>query len=141
MDTDATHGPGPAEAAAPGMLAAFLARSSDAVLVTDHHGRIALINPPTERLLGYELGGLAGQPVQRLFPSGLPSPALERSDGGPERRWREAEMTVRALHRDGSEIALHASVTYPDDARQYASVVFLRPTGGPAPAPARPRRR
>ncbi len=131
MDTDATHGPGaPAAAGAPGVLEAFLARSSEAVLVTDHHGRITMINPPGERLFGYELGGLVGQPVQELFPGGLPSP--ERPDGGPERRWREAELTVRGRRRDGSEIPLQVSVTYPDHGGGYASVVFFRPAETPA---------
>src|SRR5918996_388352 len=122
MDTDATHGPGaPAAAGAPGVLEAFLARSSEAVLVTDHHGRITMINPPGERLLGYELGGPVGQPVQELFPGRLPSP--ERPDGGPERPWREGELTVRGRRRDGSEIPLQVSVTYPDHGGGYASVV------------------
>jgi diguanylate cyclase (GGDEF)-like protein/PAS domain S-box-containing protein len=132
MDMDATHGPGrSAEAGTPakGMLEAFLARSSDAVLVTDHQGRIALINAPAERLFGYELGGLIGTPVQRLFPKGLPAPALE-GEGG-ERRWREAEITVAGRHRDGSEVPLHASLTYPDDPRQFATMVFLRPADAP----------
>ena len=147
MDMDATHGPGrSAEAGAPtkGMFEAFLARSSDAVLVTDHQGRIALINAPAERLFGYELGGLTGTPVKRLFPKGLPAPALE-SEAGRERRWREAEITVVGRHRDGSEVRLHASLTYPDDPRQFAMMVFLRPadtpvtdgetTAAPSPAP------
>ncbi|HYZ10961.1 MAG TPA: diguanylate cyclase, partial [Actinomycetota bacterium] len=134
MDTDATHGPGPAGAGAPGMLEALLGRSSDAVLVTDHHGRVALINPPAERLFGYEVGGLAGQPVQQLFPDGLPAPDLGSPDGGAERRLREAELTVRGRHRDGSEIPLHASVTYPNDTREYASVVFLRRADEPVTA-------
>src|ERR687891_1194903 len=121
---------GTGAAGAPGVLEAFLARSSEAVLVTDHHGRITMINPPGERLLGYELGGLVGQPVQELFPGGLPSP--ERPDGGPERRWREAELTVRGRRRDGSEIPLQVSVTYPDHGGGYASVVFVRPA---APEP------
>src|ERR687891_2123372 len=121
---------GTGAAGAPGVLEAFLARSSEAVLVTDHHGRITMINPPGERLLGYELGGLVGQPVQELFPGGLPSP--ERPDGGPERRWREAELTVRGRRRDGSEIPLQVSVTYPDHGGGHASVVFVRPAETPA---------
>lgn len=132
MDMDATHGSErSADAAASGplhgMLDAFLERSSDGVLVTDHQGRIAMINAPAERLFGYELGGLTGQPVQTLFPAGLPPPALESQRGGQPRRWREAEVNVIGLHRDGSEVYLHASLTYPDDPRQFASMVFLRP--------------
>lgn len=136
MDMDATHGPGPsagAGAPAEGMLEAFLSRSSDAVLVTDHQGRIALINAPAERLFGYELGGLTGTPVQRLFPRGLPAPVPE-AESGSQRRWREAELTVLGRHRDGSEVPLHASLTYPDDPRQFATMVFLRSPDSPAPA-------
>jgi diguanylate cyclase (GGDEF)-like protein/PAS domain S-box-containing protein len=136
MDTNAAPGPGAsAEAGPPGMLEAFLARSSDAVLVTDHHGRVAMINGPAELLFGYELGGLLGQPVQQLFPGGLPSPGMDHPDGNPDRRWREAEVTLRGRHRDGTEIPLHASVTYPDDPMEYASVVFLRPSADVGPEP------
>ncbi len=140
MDTDATHGSErPADAAAPGpphgMLDAFLERSSEGVLVTDHQGRIAMINAPAERLFGYELGGLTGQPVQTLFPAGLPAPDLESQGGSQPRRWREAEVEVVGRHRDGTEVHLHASLTYPDDPRQFASMVFLRPAAdGAAPS-------
>jgi diguanylate cyclase (GGDEF)-like protein/PAS domain S-box-containing protein len=150
MDMDATHGSErSADATAPGplhgMLEAFLERSSEGVLVTDHQDRIALINAPAERLFGHELGGLVGQPVQTLFPAGLPAPVLESQGGGQERRWREAEVNLVGRHRDGSEVPLHASLTYPGDPRQFASMVFLRPAadaaapeedaeGGPEPA-------
>lgn len=139
MDMDATHGSErSADAATPGplhgMLEAFLERSSEGVLVTDHQGRIALINAPAERLFGYELGGLTGQPVQALFPAGLPAPELESQGGGQQRRWREAEVNVVGRHRDGSEVPLHASLTYPDDPRQFASMVFLRSADEAAPA-------
>jgi diguanylate cyclase (GGDEF)-like protein/PAS domain S-box-containing protein len=136
MDTNAAPGPGAAaEAGPPGMLEAFLARSSDAVLVTDHHGRVAMINGPAERLFGYELGGLLGQPVQQLFPGGLPSPGMDHPDDSPGRRWRQAEVTLRGRHRDGSEVPLHASVTYPENASEYASVVFLLPAADARPTP------
>ena len=138
MDMDATHGPrAPADAGAPGMLEVLLARSSDAVLATDHQGRIALINRPAERLFGYDLGGLAGMPVTRLFPRGLPAPVPETAETGGEGRWREAELNLTGLHRNGSEVPLHASVTYPRDTPAYASVVFLRAdraTAGDEPA-------
>ena len=95
-----------------------------------------MINGPAERLFGYELGGLVGQPVQQLFPGGLPSPGMDHSDDNPGRRWREAEVTLRGRHRDGSEVPLHASVTYPDNAGEHASVVFLRPAADAGPTPA-----
>ena len=137
MDMDATHGSErSADSAAPGplhgMLDAFLERSSEGVLVTDHQGRIAMINAAAERLFGYELGGLKGQPVQTLFPAGLPAPDLESQGGSQQRRWREAEVSVVGRHRDGSEVHLHASLTYPDEPRQFASMVFLRPAADAA---------
>ncbi|MGH2765137.1 MAG: EAL domain-containing protein [Actinomycetota bacterium] len=128
---DATHGSEPsADAGAPipnrDVLEAFLDQSSEGVLVTDDEGRIAMINAPAEQLFGYERRELVGQPVETLLPAGLPSRALESQGAPADRRWREAELNALGRHKDGSDLSVHVSVTYPADPGRFAATVFLR---------------
>jgi len=131
MDMDDTYGSEPsAGAGAPiplrDVVEAFLEQAGDGVFVTDHEDRIALINTPAELLFGYDRRELLGRHVQILIPGGLPRPSLEGQGGPGGRRWREAELNLLGRHKDGSDMPVHVSVTYPGEAGQFAATVFLR---------------
>jgi len=131
MDMDDTYGSEPsagADAPIPlrDVVEAFLEQAGDGVFVTDHEDRIALINTPAELLFGYDRRELLGRHVQILIPGGLPRPSLEGQGGPGGRRWREAELNLLGRHKDGSDMPVHVSVTYPGEAGQFAATVFLR---------------
>lgn len=131
---DATFGTDPpAEAGTPipigEVVEAFLEQTREGVFVADDQDRIALINVRAEQLFGYERRELLGRPVQMLVPTGLPNSSLEGEGVHPNGRWREAELNVMGRHKDGSDLPVHLSVTYPGDGGRFAATVFVRRAG------------
>lgn len=49
----------------------LLQAAPDAIIITDHEGRIALINRQAEKLFGYDREALLGKPVEMLVPEPL----------------------------------------------------------------------
>jgi diguanylate cyclase (GGDEF)-like protein len=101
------------------VIEAFLDQASEGVLVTDRDNRIAMMNRRAEELFGYQRGELVGKPVRLLLPSGLPGPE------GDAVGW-EAQVDLAGRHRDGSDLSVHADVTYPDAGGVLAATAFLR---------------
>jgi diguanylate cyclase (GGDEF)-like protein/PAS domain S-box-containing protein len=131
---DATHGTDPsAEAGAPvpvgEVIEAFLEQATEGVFVADARDHIAMINVRAEQLFGYERRELLGRPLQMLLPGGLPNSSLEGEGGHPDGRWREAELNLVGRHKDGSDLPVHVSVTYPGEDGRFAATVFVRRAG------------
>jgi len=80
---------------------------ADAVVVADEHGRIVFANPAAERLLGWDDGGLVGQPLVAIQPE-----RLREAHRNGFQRYLDSRVPqllgrpvrVPALRRDGSEI-------------------------------------
>lgn len=91
-------------------LAAILASTTDAVLVTDRDDRVLLANPAAERAFGIEAGKIVGQ---KIVETELES-ALERIFGGPL----------------SESAALNEEVPLPDGRTLYASVSAILSSDG-----------
>src|SRR6266498_1097321 len=80
---------------------------ADAVVVADERGRIVFANPAAERLLGWDDGGLVGQPLVAIQPE-----RLREAHRNGFQRYLDSRVPqllgrpvrVPALRRDGSEI-------------------------------------
>jgi PAS domain S-box-containing protein len=77
----------------------------DAMVVTDRHGRIALVNAKAEVLFGYAHLELSGQPIEVLFPEGarISRAEVERRFGdGSATRDTAITRELVGLRRDGT---------------------------------------
>lgn len=77
-----------------------------AMVMTDTHGEIVLVNAETEKLFGYERQELLGQTVEKLVPERFRAghPGLRTSFfGAPEARRMGAGRDLFAVRKDGSE--------------------------------------
>jgi PAS domain S-box-containing protein len=93
---------------------ALLEAAPDAIVITDHDGRITLVNAQTERLFGHPRGTLLGRPVEALVPEGLREVhARERAayQADPRTRPMGAGLELTGVRADGSEFPLEISLS------------------------------
>ena len=86
----------------------------DALLLVDTGGIIRLANPTAATLLGYEVGELAGLPVETLVPDAIrPRHAAYREAYGknPSPRPMGTQMELVARRRDGSEVMVEIALS------------------------------
>jgi len=80
-----------------------------AMVMTDQHGRILLVNRETERMFGYARQELLGDSVERLVPLRFRSAHPQLRDGyfaQPEVRRMGAGRELYGLRKDGSEVPI-----------------------------------
>lgn len=95
-------------------LAALIQSASDAVISTDVHGRIELVNPAAERIFGHPAQALLGQPLDVLLP-----PRQRARHGADMASFAQSRVTrrsmgagrVQGLRADGTLIELEASIS------------------------------
>lgn len=92
----------------------LLEAAPDAMIVSDVHGRILLINAETERLFGYERTELVGQMVDILVPErfrGQHSHHREDYATQPRSRTMGQGRRLAGLRKDGSEFPVEVSLS------------------------------
>ena len=62
------------------MYQAVLDFTHDAILAIDENGRIQVLNPPAERIMGCRAADSVGQPVEAVLPNTLPPDVLESGE-------------------------------------------------------------
>jgi PAS domain S-box-containing protein len=103
---------------------------ADAVIAADEHGMIVFANAAAERLLGWDDGGLVGQPLVAIQPERL----RDAHRGGFKRyldtrvpRLLGRPVRVPALRRDGAEVDVELVISaHPLDGQGELFVAALR---------------
>lgn len=93
---------------------AMVEASPDALVMTDEHGVIELVNGQAEVLFGYDRGDLLGRPVEILLPERLAqvhTAHRTRFRVAPEVRAMGSGMDLRGRRADGSEIPVEVSLS------------------------------
>ncbi len=86
--------------------------ATDAIITIDEESRICFTNPATERIFGYTVDEMVGQPLTKLMPERLRAAhraAVGRylETGRPNVSWRAVELP--GLHKSGREVPLEIS--------------------------------
>jgi PAS domain S-box-containing protein len=98
----------------PGALHAFIDAAPDAIVVVDGAGRIVAVNALTERMFGYEQGGLNGVAIELLVPERLTRAHEQhraRYVRDPITRPMGAGLELSGRRRDGSEFPIEISLS------------------------------
>ncbi len=99
-------------------LAAVLASTSDAVIVTDQTERVLLINPATERIFGFSIDAVRNRPVADV----IPIPTLVQALMGQDERPQNLEITMA----DGKIFNAVASTIFSNEGQVFGRVAVLR---------------
>ncbi|MCL4261765.1 MAG: PAS domain-containing protein [Anaerolineae bacterium] len=99
-------------------LAAVLASTSDAVIVTDQTERVLLINPATERIFGFSVDAVRNRPVADV----IPMPALVQALMGQDERPQNLELSIN----DGRIYNAIASTIFSHEGQVFGRVAVLR---------------
>jgi PAS domain S-box-containing protein len=98
-----------------GQTLGWLLRSAtEAMIIVDRNGRIALTNPPAERLFGYSSDELLGQPLEILIPERHREAHVAKRTtyaDNPHARPMGIGMELRAVRRDGEEFPVEVSLS------------------------------
>ncbi len=92
----------------------LLESASQAILLSDMHGRMKLVNKRLEDLFGYSRDELLDQPVEKLIPGHLRQQHLRHRLmflNTPQSRQMGAEMDIHGLHKEGYEIPLEVHLS------------------------------
>ncbi len=95
-------------------LRAIFDATPDAMLISDEHGVITMVNQQTERLLGYPINELLGQSIEVLVPERFRAvhPAQRAQFAATAApRPMGVGRTVKALRKDGSELDVEISLS------------------------------
>ena len=88
--------------------------SPNAMVITDEHGLIELVNNQTETLFGYDRGELLGRPIETLIPHRFAQTNTAhrtRYRAAPEVRQMGSGLDLTALRRDGTEVPVEVSLS------------------------------
>nr|WP_316654858.1 EAL domain-containing protein [uncultured Gellertiella sp.] len=91
-----------------------------AVIAISMDGRIAFVNPATERLFGYSRTEMVGQPITIIIPErmrGAHSSGLGRTAAGAQPNIVGKTVEVGALRKDGSEFPIEITLSLWENAR------------------------
>jgi PAS domain S-box-containing protein len=107
---------------------ALLEAAPDGVVIADGDGSIVLVNAQTERLFGYERGGLIGQPLTILMPERFRKAheeGLSRAASGGEQRVIGKTVELVGRRKDGTEFPLELSLASAvvDQGYQFAGIL------------------
>src|SRR5690606_16794825 len=89
--------------------------SVEAIIMVDQTGKILLANPVSERMFGFEAGGLLGKLIEALLPEQLRKRHIDYRKSfhaHPEPRPMGMGRDLIARRKDGSEFPVAVSLSY-----------------------------
>lgn len=89
--------------------------SVEAIIMVDEDGKILLANPVSDRMFGYEPGGLAGHLIEDLLPDQLRTRHIgyrKQFNAHPEPRPMGMGRDLVGKRKDGSEFPVSVSLSY-----------------------------
>ena len=91
-----------------------LESAPDAMIIIDHHGKIAVVNAQAERMFGYTRKQFLGQEIEMLLPDALRDRHISHRAGyasEPILRPMGSDLELRGQRRDGTEFPVEISLS------------------------------
>ena len=111
-------------------LQAIVRSAMDAIITTDGDLRIVLFNAAAERMFGCDAGEAIGTPLERFIPGRFHARHREHVDRfmrtGETSRRMGVQSALWALHTDGTEFPIEASISHAQVGGQRLLTVILR---------------
>src|SRR5262245_3719720 len=79
--------------------------ASDAIVTVDEQGRVLSISRAAERIFGYSVSEMVGQPLDRILPNFKDSIEQVRRQGK-----KSAVVEVTGVHKSGKQVQLELSL-------------------------------
>lgn len=102
--------------------------SVEAIIIVDKAGRILLANPVSERMFGFEPGGLLGLYIEDLLPEKLRKRHVvyrKEFNAHPEPRPMGMGRDLVARRKDGSEFPVAVSLSYTNVGEEIMVMAFI----------------
>lgn len=96
------------------LIRAIISAAPDGLVVVDRNGRIVLVNPQVERMLGYRAEELLGEKVELLVPESLREEHerdRNRYAENPSLRPMRSGLELTARRKDGSQLPVEISLS------------------------------
>jgi PAS domain S-box-containing protein len=107
---------------------ALFQAAAQAIFVVNQQGRIVMVNPTTERMLGYARDELIGQPVELLVPENLRGGHSSHRSSyfhNPQNRPMGFGLDLQARRKDGSIFDVEISLSHIRSAKETLAVAFM----------------
>jgi len=107
---------------------ALFEAAAQAIFVVDRKGHIVMMNPATEKMLGYEESELLGQAVEVLVPEALRGGHVGHRSGyfrNPQTRPMGHGLDLQARAKDGTILDVEISLSYIQSAGETLAVAFM----------------
>lgn len=102
--------------------------SAEGILMVDAQGKIQLANPVSERIFGYEPGGLMGKSIEVLLPHQLRGCHVhhrEHFNANPSPRRMGVGRDLMAIRKDGTEFPVEVSLSYQNIKGEFMVMAFV----------------
>lgn len=107
---------------------ALFQAAAQAIFVVNQQGRMVMVNPATEKMLGYSQDELIGEPVEMLVPENLRGGHVSHRSGyfhNPQNRPMGFGLDLQARKKDGSIFDVEISLSYISTATETLAVAFM----------------
>jgi len=91
-----------------------LESAPDAMIIIDHHGKIAVVNGQAEEMFGYSRDAMLGEEIEMMLPTSLRNRHVShraRFAADPELRPMGINLELRGMRADGSEFPVEISLS------------------------------
>lgn len=96
-------------------MTSLFENATEGIILTDHSGKIVMVNPATERMFGYAKEELNGQPVEVLIPNKVRHHHHDLREGfykHPSNRVMGHGRDLNARKKDGSDMPVEVSLSH-----------------------------
>src|SRR5689334_5825483 len=89
--------------------------ATEGIILTDHSGKIVIVNPAAERMFGYNSTELVGQPIEILIPDKYKPHHHQLRDGfyhKPSNRSMGVGRDLNGRKKDGTNMPVEVSLSH-----------------------------
>lgn len=109
-------------------LASLFENATEGIILTNHSGKIVLINPAAGKIFGYEAEEIIGQPVEVLIPDRVKPHHVELRKAfyhHPSNREMGHGRDLYGRRKDGSDVAVEVSLSHYERDSELFVIAFI----------------